>query len=340
MNQKGPQTLPIKPISQAIKEAKDLIDSERSGNITGLFTRWKGINRGFLKYSRFGQVTMIAGTSGSGKSAILNMIEDDFTNPILNPSFLLPQPKIHILAFKYEMDASDEILRNLSGKVQKSYSYLLSSQVIEPDKQVELEQYNKVNDEEYNTYSETLDTLASKPISYIETAGNLDQLYNTCVAFNKANPHVRLVITLDHTLLSVKLSEKDDLELSARTAQVAIKLRKALGANIIFINQLNGEIEKIARRDNPTLQYPVKTDIHCGNQVFWACDNVLIFHRPETLQIEKYGPTREAVNSKDVIHCNWVKSRKGNTGHVWFRNEFKIGNMVQVEKRSLLFKET
>src|SRR5258705_13898682 len=117
--------LPIKSIAEAVEEAKGLIQTERSGEINGLYTRWVGINKFKFKYWRFGTVTCIAGGSGSGKSAILNMIEDDFTNPMLNPKFY---KDMAILAFKYEMSAADEVLRTLSGISKKSYAHLLSSE--------------------------------------------------------------------------------------------------------------------------------------------------------------------------------------------------------------------
>lgn len=323
------KTLPIKSMREAIQEAKDLINLERSGKITGLYTRWSKVNKALMKYLRFRSVTCIAGMSGSGKSAILNMIEDDFTNPELNPSFV---GKITLLAFKYEMDASDEILRNLSGKVKKSYSYLLSSEAIGEGKE-----YNKITDEEAACYERELDKLENRPIKYIENAGNLEQLWNTCVKEYQENPNKRLIVTIDHTLLSQKLSEKDDLELAANTAQVAIRLRKYLNAIVIFINQLNGEIEKPIRRENPSMHYPVKTDIHCGNQIYWACDNVFIFHRPEILHILKYGNV-EPLNTKNLIHGALIKSRKNKIGNLFFEQRFNEGNMVQINKESKIYK--
>jgi replicative DNA helicase len=256
------------------------------------------------------------------------MIEDDFTNPDLNPSFV---DEITLLAFKYEMDAADEVLRNLSGKVKKPYSYLLSSE------SKNKEEYNKVTDEEFLLYEQELTRLENRPIKYIENAGNLIQLWNTCAEEKRINPNKRLIITIDHTLLSVKLSEKDDLELAANTAQLAIRLRKSFNAIVIFINQLNGEIEKQARRENPAMHYPVKTDIHCGNQIFWACDNVFIFHRPEILHILKYGNIKP-LNTKGLIHGALIKSRKNKIGDLFFQEKFNEGNMVQIERESKLFK--
>ncbi len=303
-----PKTLPTKHIKDAIEEAKALIQEERSGNINGLYTRWSGINRAKFKYWRFSNVTSINGASGSGKSAILNMIEDDFTNPQLNGIW---QEKIMVLAFKFEMSAADEILRNLSGKVKKSYSYLLSSKIdVESSKLLGQDIYNQINDKEYDNLCIELDKLQNKPIRYIENSGNLEQIWNTCAEFKEKNKDRRLIITLDHTLLAEKLSEKDDLELISNLSKLSIRLKKAFGALVIFLGQLNGEIEKTIRRDNADLQFPVKTDIHCGNQLFWACDDVLIFHRPELLNIVKYGKIPAPLLTIDLIHCVWIKSRK------------------------------
>lgn len=335
MSHKLPQTLPVKTISQAIDEAKSLIDIERSEQVTGLYCRWKFLNRFMMKYWRFGSVTMIGGTSGSGKSAILNMLEDDFTNPEMNPFFHYIGGKLQstmiIVAFKYEMDAADEVLRNLSGKVKKSYAHLLSGEINkEETKNQGKDIYNKVSDEDYKKYTSQLDKLRNRSIVYIESAGNLEQLYNTCLLIKSNNPDKKLVVTLDHTLLSQKLSEKDDLELSSATAHVAIKLRKTLKAMVIFLTQLNGEIEKVIRRDNPALHFPIKTDIHCGNQVYWACDNVMIFHRPELLNLEKYGNKPYALNPQGLIHCAAIKSRKNKISNIFFENQFSEGNMIEI----------
>lgn len=334
-----PKILKTKSIAEAIAEAKAAIETERSGSINGLYTRWPGMNNFLMKYWRFGTVSALAGMSGSGKSAILTMIEDDFTNPELNPTFLrhrnehgnlVGEDKIMVLAFKYEMDAADDILRNLSGKVQKSYAYLLSSAKGKDDGT-----YNRITDKEYENYSKVLDGMVNRPLKYIEIAGNLEQMYATCAHYKTKFPDRRLIVTIDHTLLSKKLSEKDDLELSAATGQMAIRLRKTFGALVIFLCQLNGEIEKPQRRIDARLHFPVKTDIHCGNQVYWACDNVIIYHRPELLGIEKYGHFRSggqmiSVNTKGLIHAACIKSRKNQSGNIWFQEQFSVGNIVQI----------
>lgn len=344
--------LPTKSIEEAIEEAKALIREERSGIVTGLYTRFEGFNRAKMKYWRFRSVTALAGMSGSGKSAILNMLEDDFTNPSLNPKFLkhidkdpisptfgkvIGEDKVLIIAFKYEMDAADEILRNLSGKVGKSYANLLSSEVIKSPTGENIQTskaiYNRVSDDEYESYVKELDKLKGRPIVYIENAGNLDQLFNTVVKLREDEKYIgrRIIVTVDHTLLSVKLNEKDDLELMSRTAKMAIRLKKMFNIMVIFLGQLNGQVEDLKRRENPDFHHPIKTDIHAQNQIYWACDDVLIAHRPELLGITKYGKNPYPMRTNGLIHVAWIKSRKNKAGNIWFKNLFKEGKIIQVE---------
>lgn len=339
-------------ISVAVEKAKNIVNLERSGVITGLYSRFPRLNSALLKYFRFSRVYLIAGMSGSGKSAFLNILEDDFTNPRLNPSL---SNEIAILAFKYEMEGSDEVLRNVSGKIEKSYSYLISAEsyysieiegadykVINGDavddqgnvilKNVILTRepnikYNAVNDEEFNRISIHLDSLKDKPIYYFETAGDLLQLYRTVEEFNRQYPNKKLVVTLDHKLLSKKLTEKDDMALVQNTAHIAIALRKNFGAMVIILGQLNGAIEDNVRIEQHTLHYPKKTDIYCGGQIYWACDNVMIYHKPEAIGIERYG--KKGYHTKDLVHLSIIKGRFNRVGQIFLKDELSIGKLSE-----------
>lgn len=319
MENNQPKILVVKTFDEAAAEARAKVSLERSGKQLGLLTRFEGINAAMLKYFRFGHVTMLAGASGSGKSAILNMIEDDFTNKAINGNFY---GEVMLIACKYEMAASDELLRTISGKLEKSYGYLLSA-----ERDADTKEYNSITDSEFDAIQAQLEALKGREIYYIEVAGNLIQLYNTVAYYKGLFPNKKMVVTIDHSLLSVKLDEKDDLALMSNTAHCAMKMKKSLGAMVIFINQLNGEIEKSQRKENPALHYPQKTDIHCGNQLFWACDDVWTFHRPELIGIDLYG--KRKIPTKDLIHGLLLKARFGTMANVWFEQEFSKGRMIQ-----------
>ncbi len=309
-------------IDEAINNALNQVEEERGDEQLGLFCRWSEINAAMLKYWRFNQVTMIAGGSGSGKSFFLNMLEDDFTNTELNKNFPY---EILILSFKYEMDASDELLRTAATRLGKSYAYLLSAEWKGNEKK-----YNKVDNTEFIQIKDTLNKLKSRPIKYFETAGSLKQFFYTVYSFHLKYPDKKLIVTLDHTLLSKRDGDSSDLDLMSQTALILITLRKLTKGMFIILNQLNGEIEKPLRRENASLHYPVKTDIHCGNQVFWACDNVIINNRPELLGIEKYGKLKYA--TKNLLHAAVIKSRKGVIGDIWLKENLKQSQILSLSK--------
>lgn len=319
MSRNTPKILVVKTTKEAIAEAEQKVALERSGQQLGLLTRFTNINSAMMKYFRFGRVTMMAGASGSGKSAILNMIEDDFTNAAINSGF---KRQVILIACKYEMSAADELLRTVSGRLGKSYAHLLSS---ERDKHTK--EYNSISNEEFQAIKEQLEGLSDRPIHYIEVAGNLHQLYATVAWYRAENPQAEICVTIDHSLLSLKLDEKDDLALMSNTAHCAMKMKKVLGTMVIFINQLNGLIESSQRKENPNLHYPQKTDIHCGNQLFWACDDVWVFHRPEVIGIDLYGKSK--IPSKNLIHGSCIKSRFNFIGNCWFEADFAKGKMYE-----------
>ena len=308
-------------MEQAVNNALNNIELESSGQQLGLYTRWPTFNRALKKYWRFNTITLGAGASGSGKSYLLNFIEDDFTNTQLNHNFYKDN-QVLIAAFKYEMSASDEVIRTVSSKMGKSYSYLLSA---EWDKT--MKDYNTVSKTEIEAARDHMKSLVKRNILYFETAGNLQQLFETVKFLHQKYPNHRVVVTLDHTLLSERLNEKDDMELVKNTAKVAIAIKKRFGDIVIFLGQLNGYIEEDKRRDTPSLHYPVKRDIHGSNQIYWACDNVFIAHRPETLYIVTYGPDK--LPTKNLMHVAFIKSRHGKIGNIWLHEDFANGIIAE-----------
>lgn len=312
--------LKYKTAKDAIKEAKEEINTERLGEQLGLYSRFNALNISTGKYFRFANVYMFAGLSGHGKSALLNMLRHDFLEPSLNNTKF---KTIH-LHFCYEMKASDELLREVSAHFGKSYSYLLSSEYDKKNKT-----YNTISDEEFTAYSKYLDSLGKRPIFYFETAGNLLQLYNTVEYFYNNYKGYKFVVSIDHTLLSEKLDETSDIELMANTGKVAVNLRKHFGAMIILLGQLNNNIEDVKRLKDKALHFPMKSDIYAQSQLFNACDHVYIIHRPEFLKIDKYGLSQRP--TKGLIHLLKLKARHGKIGSVWLKEDFENGRILEID---------
>lgn len=328
-NRKEP-ALKIVHVSNAVEEAKLIMEEERDGKQRGWKCRFNSINAGMLKYWRPGFITMIASSSGGGKSFLLNMLEEDFLDEELNGNCIY-EP--YILSFKFEMKSEDEVLRNISGKMEKSYAYLRSSQI-----DIENKNYNKLSDEEYIEASNHLNRLKDRKLYYVETSGNIHQIKDTIKYFverykiNQLNPVTgkirKLIVSFDHALLIKRLEEKDEIGLIADFAKYLIEAVKEDNLMIIILNQLNGNIEQPVRKDNPANHYPLKTDIHGSNQLYHACDNVIIVHRPELIGIERYGP--RSIITKSIVHINGIKYRHGQTGSSWLLSELHKGRFRQM----------
>jgi len=377
--------LPFKQTGVSVDDAKRRIADERSGEQHGLYCRYSPLNIAMLKYWRFRHVTLIAGSSGSGKSYFLNMLRQDFldtvdivyqniaaftlneheaqpvifdpdtlragrptehelelANALYYPSARLVKHdgrlihkainkgckhKVINVHFGYEMDAADELLRATATTIGKSYGYLMSS---EYDKNTK--KYLQITDVESASCNEVLDSLRSRKEFYIATSGNLRQLYWTVEFIANKYPGYKLCISIDHTLLSAKLGEKSDNELQAATARTCIDLRTDFDAMVIPVGQLNQNIERDERILKPAMHYPGKNDIHCGASLWWACDNVLINHRPERLNIRHYGPDK--LNTSHLIHGAMIKSRKGREANMWFRENFANGRILNATRQS------
>jgi replicative DNA helicase len=183
--------------------------------------------------------------------------------------------------------------------------------------------------EDYEQILKSLETLKDRQVYYVETAGNLSQIYNTVKHVKDTHPEYELVISLDHTLLTTYQDEKDEIELLAETARLAIQLRKDFEALVILVGQLNDKIEDPKRLTNKAMQVPSRTDIHGSKQIYWACDYIWVAHRPELFNIERY--TRYNYETQGLIAMHLIKSRKGVPGLIRLREKLAEGNIIQWE---------
>jgi hypothetical protein len=323
MEQKPRNVLPLISMERASKDALEIIEQERDGKQRGLYSRWNNLNRGVLKYFRFGYATLIAGLSGSGKSYIMNMLLDDFTNPELNGGYIHFEDVV-CLHFGFEMKASDEIIRNISGKIDVPYSFILSSHYDEA-----LQDYNVLNDSQFEAIKAQIEKLRDRPIHYINEVGTLSQIWDTVNHYKERNRRAKIIVSLDHTLLTKRgTNEKNEIDLIAATGILAMALSK-MGCMVVLLGQLNGNIENPLRYQSKTSHYPIRTDIHGSNQLYNAMDNVLIPHRPELLGLATYG--RHNLVTSKLVHGCLLKSRFGKAGNLWFREELQKGAIVEVQ---------
>ena len=305
-NQAIGNLLPIKSQAAILNEThKEILENRNGGEIV-LKTRWSALNRALLGGFRFNNNVLIAGPSGHGKSYMLNMIRDDFTSD-LNSNVI---DKIKILHFGWEMSASDETVRTLVGKTKIPYEEILSC-------------FNKLDETKYQVIRKNLKELADKPVYYIERAGNKYDVMNTIYNFQKKFPEHKLIILLDHTLLTEYSDEGDEVKLISDLGKIFIKIRKDLRPLTILLGQFNDKIEDPKRITTPILHYPRKTDIHGSKQLFQAVDVVMTCYQPALIGIDSYGP--KGYMTQNLVAAHLLKMRKGEPGLIRLEADFKKG---------------
>ena len=93
---------------------------------------------------------------------------------------------------------------------------------------------------------------------------------------------------------------------------------------------MNREIEKPERINNPSMHYPMRSDISSSDTIFHASDYVMCIHRPENLGIQLYGPNRLPVKNKVYLHI--LKNRDaGDCAIISFENDLKYNNLIESE---------
>lgn len=319
--------LKIKTASEAVEEAKLAIAEGRTGEQLALLSRHNKVRKALLGGWRFGNNYAICGASGSGKSYYLNMLYQDFFNPALNSNFNKP---FKILHFCFEMAAYDEIIRAASGNLKTSYREILSIDQILPDAK-------------YQDTLVYLDRFKDNEIYYVESTGNYSQIEETIMHFQGKFPQHRIVVGLDHTLLTDYLNEKNEVELVTNLSKMLVRVRKKIDCMGLEICQLNADIENDERITNPVHHYPKKRDIHGAKAVYRDADYVIVLHSPASLGIERYGlikydqPTfsdgdgKMGYPTQDLIMWHLLKARKGVPGIIRLKSKLNEGNIIQWE---------
>lgn len=321
-------------ISQAVEETKEYIDKRRRGLITSLRTGIEKLDNSTLNGFEWGRIVTLAGASGSGKSLIVELFKRGFIEH--------NDQKFKILSFEFEMLARDQILRQLSGKVNKSTKYL---------------QTTEMDDDEFSALSSYMDDMKDYPIYYADDTGTVIQIVKTIEAFIEEFKMIEnregLVVTLDHIILTLGRQGEDDKQVVDFLYKSCIRLKKyyaSKGFNIMFIllSQLNREHKKSERILNPELHYPTEADLFGSSIPFMSSDYVLISHKPSRIpgMAEWYGPPLPNLGfpyglpvknpenpSQSMIYWHLIKNRGDDEALLIMLDNFKNSKIDEYKKK-------
>ena len=306
--------LSYRPMSAVTKEAVDYIKARKEHKISSLHTRWKKLNRMCMGGIESNIVMTITGISGSGKSSFVNELQTDLIDKN-------PDKDIVILNFSLEMVGFRQVGRTFSNKLRKTTSELYSS-------------LQDLDDETFGQIVNVSNQLKDYPIYFVDDPGNPQQVLQTAVDFY--NEHVKgtgkyFIILYDHTLLTKRIGST--LETLSELQEVWIRLKKLPLTSVVQITQMNRNIESPERINNASAHYPMRSDLSSSDSIFQASDYVLVVHRPETLNIQEYGPNRLPTQNKVYIHI--LKNRDaGKPCILEFENDLAYNNLIETEVES------
>lgn len=295
--------LSFKRIDEVTKETLQYIDDRRKHRIVSLKTRWSKLNR--VCFFEPNMIYTVAGISGAGKSAFVNLLTNDFID-------YNSDQEIVILNFSFEMLSYRNVGRLISNKLKVTTNDLYSNE-------------KDISDLDYTQIENTAKSLNKRSIYYIDTPLTVTDMEEAITYFHDKIARGKwLIVVLDHTLLVEGQSERGTL---VDLQKMFIRMKKLSNTSIIQISQMNRNIETPDRINNPVTHFPMRSDLSASDAIFQASDYVIIIHRPEILNLQFYGVNR--LPTKNKIYLHLLKVREGEPCILIFENELKYGNLIE-----------
>lgn len=306
MEQESFKTLPFKTIAEVTDESVRYIQARKDKTIVPLKTRWSKFNKVCGGGLEPNMILTIAGGSGSGKSAFANTLETDLID-------LNTDQDIVILDFSFEMLSYRQIGRKLSNRLRRTTSELYSAN-------------DSIDDATLDKVKEEAEKIKKYQIFYIDTPSTVESIEKTIDYFHETIAKDKwLIVILDHALLVEGESERGTI---VDLQKMFIRKKKLSNTSIIQISQMNRNIEQPDRINNPSMHYPMRSDLAASDAIFQASDYVIALSRPELLNILSYGVNRLPV--KDKVYLHFLKVRDaGEPCILEFNNELKYGNLIE-----------
>lgn len=266
---------PKKEEIKYIVDSKDLIDEAaekvlefKTGKLKPIRFRKEFVNQALLGGLFPGTVFGIAGSSGHGKTTLMQELEDDILNEELNPDC----KNYLVLRNNYEMSVFKLFLRALKNHLGKKISDILGT--------------NPFNDDEMNMFNAIKERESNPRIKYFQNPTDPDTWFRITEEFIKANQHVHhIVITIDHiALVKQTMAGKKDA-IDNMIEHINYLKNKYNNVSFIILSQLNREIES---RENAKNSAPRKGDLYQSDFLFQLSDIILVVHNPFKLGVQEH----------------------------------------------------
>lgn len=296
-------------ISYSVDKANKRLADIRSGELKPLLTSSKKETEkigGFFE----GDQIVLAGRTGTGKTARVIQMIQDFVNPAINPEFA--EDGI-ILFDSWEMSDFRNVLRMYSKEHKLTVKQLLATQ-------------QQMMQDAYDRIIAVSNKFKNYPVYFSNVSQNVNTWINTKRNVRKKFPKKKIVNILDHIRLATKANEFSEEALITSLMAAGMKLKLEDDFINIFLSQMNRAIETAASsRSEIGKNLPISSDIFGGDSITQYADVVIASHRPGFYGLKEFdgiatGKTDDP-NSVDHLLIDVVlKQRDGWTGNILKRH--------------------
>jgi len=298
-----------KHISEASKEALQLIEDRKTGIIKPLATPWPKLNKCLLGGIEMGCMFTLAGMSSSGKTAFASQLYRELHENNPTQDFI-------ILFFSFEMPAAKLMIRDAIANTQIYREIMLSANG------------NQINISQEEAIKAYYKSVENKPIYFIERPKSSEEYIKICREWHEKTGK-KIVALSDHSLL-FKGSGTGDREMLVDLSKDIMIQKNEGWCTHILLTQLNREIESAARRmPKSPLNYPDQSCLSSSSSIFQASDYVVIVHRPYLLKFvgDTYGPDGLSTDIKSLYY-HVIKNREGETSILTMTASFKTMQII------------
>jgi replicative DNA helicase len=304
------------PISKSVLKAQEMMDKVREGKLVPLQTSLQRERDNIGGYYPSEQI-VVAGRTGSGKSAKVFHDMLDFADPIINPTYA---QDLLILLDSFEMPDWRVILRLASRKGEIAVKGLLDYQ-------------QRLTQERYDFLKNVMNRFSDLPIMITSKPQTVTEWIETKKQIQGKYPKRRIMNIFDHTRLGKKADEKREEELITGYMVGGVHLKNEFEMWNMFLSQMNRNIETATNRERLGQNLPIASDIFGSDAVFQCADVVLALHRPGLYGLSDWEGIPTGIDTKNpekpdtlLIECV-LKQREGWTGNILLKHDLSINRV-------------
>jgi len=307
----------MRPMAQVIDEANARIEDAIEGRRDSYVTRWQKLNEN-IESIQEGEIVVIGGRPGSGKSAFANLLVQDLFNKDLNPYNSIG------LYFSLEMPAYEQVVRWYSNAHQIESKKILSSR-------------NPITKSVYEQLQRTGNSMKDTNLLFHDVPLHPRAIANTVSQAVGADKSRRVILIVDHSRL-VTGNEQERLRIE-ELVTYCHTLKNKYGVISILLSQMNRDIEKERDRTKMGNSLPVMADLFAASAMEQYATTILLLHRPEMYGLKMFM----GQDAKNLLAINVAKQRAGWTGAILMRSNFPYydvhdGNTVLMTENGYVFR--